>query len=119
MNVLPRAAEDEIRLPAVRLLPAVVGRIELVDVDDEELRHTIGSQREQLELLGTRIRQLMATNQELTLANKKTYQDLETAVRKVVPLRKQIDELQSLQETLQRYIRTKYERTFSMRKLRE
>ena len=51
-----------------------------VDVDDEELRQTIGAQRDQLELLGTRIRQLMATNQELTLANKKTRGGQESTV---------------------------------------
>ena len=61
----------------------------------------------------------MSSNQELGLTNKKTYEDMESAVRKIVPLRSQITDLQNLHESLERYIRQKYDRTFTVRKLKE
>jgi len=40
-------------------------------------------------------------------------------VKRVIPLRKQIEELDSLNEALQRYIRQTHDRTFTTRKLAE
>ena len=45
------------------------------------------------------------------------YKDMETAVRKLIPLRHQIDELQTLRETLTSYIRQKYDPMFTTKKL--
>jgi chromosome segregation ATPase len=87
------------------------------DATAEETRDVIAQQRQQLELLSTRIRQLAATKTELEEANKKTYSDLEASVRRLAPLRKQIEELDSLRDTLSAYIREKYDRTFTVRKL--
>ncbi len=87
------------------------------DASSEETRDVIAQQRQQLELLSTRIRQLAATKTELEEANKKTYADLEASVRRLAPLRKQIEELASLRDTLSAYIREKYDRTFTVRKL--
>ena len=83
----------------------------------DEARDVIAKQREQLGLLSTRIKQLTSTNRELDQNNKKIYEDLETAVRRVIPLRRQIEELETLQEALQRYIRQEHDRTFTMSKL--
>ena len=87
------------------------------DATVEETRDVIAQQRQQLELLSTRIRQLAATKTELEEANKKTYSDLEASVRRLAPLRKQIEELASLRDALSAYIREKYDRTFTVRKL--
>lgn len=76
-------------------------------------------QRSQLELLATRVRQLVGTNKDLNESNKKMYSNLEEAVKKVIPLRRQVEELENLQDTLQRFIRQKYDRTFTMRQLQE
>ena len=89
------------------------------EADETETGSTIRKQREQLQLLSTRIRQLAASNQEQVVANKKTYEDMEAAVRRIVPLRSQINDLQNLQESLERYIRQEHDRTFTMRKLNE
>ena len=87
------------------------------NASSEETRDIIAQQRQQLELLSTRIRQLAATKSELEEANKKTYSDLEVSVRRLIPLRKQLEELASLREALSHYIREKYDRTFTERKL--
>ncbi len=87
------------------------------DASSGETRDVIAQQRQQLELLSTRIRQLAATKTELEEANKKTYADLEASVRRLAPLRKQIEDLASLRDTLSAYIREKYDRTFTVRKL--
>ena len=84
-----------------------------------EMRETIGKQRQQLELLATRVRQLVDTNKDLNESNKKMYENMETAVKKVIPLRRQIDELENLSEALQRYMRHKHDRTFTLKKLQE
>lgn len=84
-----------------------------------DLRHTMSKQRDQLELLATRVRQLVSTNKDLNDSNKKMYSNLEEAVKKVIPLRRQIEELENLQDTLQKYIRSKFDRTFTMRQLKE
>ncbi len=89
------------------------------DETPAELRDLVVQQRSQLELLATRVRQLLGTNKELNESNKKMYSNLEEAVKKVIPLRRQIEELESLQDTLQRFIRQKYDRTFTMRQLQE
>lgn len=78
---------------------------------------TVSAQREQLELLSSRIRELINANKDLDESNKKMYRDLETAVRRVIPLRNQIEELESLRETLTNYIRTKYDRSFNIRNM--
>ena len=85
----------------------------------EDSRETIAAQRQQLELLSTRVKQLMSTNRELQETSKKTYSDLEQAVRRLMPLRKQIEDLEHLRDALSAYIREKYDRSFSTRKLDE
>ena len=89
------------------------------EVTAEDARETIGAQRQQLELLSTRVKQLMSTNRELQDTSKKTYTDLEQAVRRLMPLRKQIEDLEHLRDALSAYIREKYDRSFSTRKLDE
>ena len=81
------------------------------------LRDTIGEQYKQLELLATRVKQLVSTNKDLNDSNRKMYEKLEEAVKKMIPLRRQIEELEKLQDTLQRFIREKYDRTFTIKKL--
>ena len=87
------------------------------DASSQDVRDVISQQRQQLELLSTRIRQLGATKAELEAANKKTYADLEASVRRLIPLRKQLEELASLRDALSQYIREKYDRTFTVSKL--
>jgi chromosome segregation ATPase len=93
------------------------------DKEDEEtlagLRHTIGKQRQQLDLLATRVKQLVTTNKELNEANAKMYEKLEKSVNRLIPLRRQIEELEHVQDALQRYVRQKYERTFTLKNLQE
>lgn len=93
------------------------------DEQDEEtlvgLRHTIGKQRQQLDLLATRVKQLVTTNKELNEANAKMYEKLEESVKRLIPLRRQIEELEHVQDALQRYVRQKYERTFTLKSLQE
>jgi chromosome segregation ATPase len=81
------------------------------------LKDTIVTQRSQLELLATRVRQLVSTNKELNESNKKMYENLEAAVKKVIPLHRRIEEQVNLQDALQKLIRQKYDRTFTMRQL--
>ncbi|MFH1567240.1 MAG: hypothetical protein ABIL09_04510 [Gemmatimonadota bacterium] len=88
-------------------------------VGSAEAREVIAKQRQQLDLLSTRIKQLTSSKNELDQNNKKIYADLEAAVRRVIPLRRQIEELENLQEALQRYIRQKHDRTFTVSKLKE
>lgn len=83
----------------------------------QEALQVIAAQRKQLSLLSTRVRQLIATNQDLDKSNRKTYSDLEDAVRRMNPLRQQVEQLQSLQEALERYIRQTHDRTFTVDKL--
>ncbi|MFT5086357.1 MAG: chromosome segregation ATPase [Candidatus Latescibacterota bacterium] len=75
------------------------------------------AQSEQLRLLSGRIKELQDSNRTLNESNQKTYRDLDTAIKRIIPLRKQIEELESLRDTLTNYIRQKYDRTFTMRKL--
>ena len=84
-----------------------------------DVQETVNAQREQLELLSSRVRELINTNQDLDESNKKMYRDLETAVRRVIPLRDQVEELESLRDALTNYIRTKYDRAFTNRSLSE
>ena len=86
---------------------------------DEGSREVITTQRSQLGLLSTRVRELMSTNKELNESNLKKDKDLDSIVRRINPLRKQIQDLETLQETLLRYIRRKYDRTFIISKLKE
>ena len=88
-------------------------------ITPEDSRETIAAQRQQLELLSTRVKQLLSTNRELNDTNKKTFSDLEQAVRRLVPLRKQIEDLEHLRDAISAYIREKYDRTFTTRKLDE
>ena len=85
--------------------------------DSVELRDTVATQRQQLEMLATRVVQLQNSNVELNESNKKMYGDLESSVRRLIPLRRQIEELEALQDALQRYIREKHDRSFTMKKL--
>ena len=89
------------------------------EISAEDARDTIGKQRQQLELLSTRVKQLMSTNNELQDTNKKTYVDLEQAVRRLMPLRKQIEDLEHLSDAISAYIREKHDRSFTTRKLSE
>lgn len=82
-----------------------------------EAMEVIATQRRQLNLLSTRVKQLIATNQDLDQSNRKTYSDLENAVRRMNPLRQQVEQLQSLQEALERYVRQTHDRTFTVGKL--
>jgi TolA-binding protein len=75
------------------------------------------AQSEQLRLLSGRIKELQDSNRTLNESNQKTYRDLDSAIKRIIPLRKQIEELESLRDTLTNYIRQKYDRTFTMRKL--
>lgn len=84
----------------------------------ENTDELIATQRHQLELLKSRITELSNTNKNLGLSNSKMYKDLEGAVQRLIPLRRQIAELENLRETLCRYIREKHERTFTIRKLK-
>ena len=88
---------------------------------DEEtpagLKDTILRQRDQLELLATRVRQLVSTNKELNESNKKMFENLEAAVKKIIPLHRRIEEQENLQDALQKLIRQKYDRTFTMRQM--
>ena len=63
--------------------------------------------------------QLVDTNKDLNESNTKMYENMEAAVKKVIPLRRQIDELENLSEALQRYLRHKHDRTFHLKKLQE
>ncbi len=47
------------------------------------------------------------------------YRDMETAVRRVIPLRNQVEELESLREALTNYIRARHDRAFTIKKLGE
>jgi chromosome segregation ATPase len=106
-------------------LESLRGELESYQVEQErdkaaggaESHELIVKQREQLDLLSTRIRQLVSSNQGLNESNKKMYENLEQAVKRVIPLRKQIEDLDSLNEALQRYIRQTHDRTFTTKKL--
>lgn len=84
---------------------------------DEHADKVIATQRHQLELLKSRITELSNTNKNLTQNNAKMYGDLELAVKRLVPLRQEIENLEKLRDVLCQYIRGKYERTFSLKKL--
>jgi uncharacterized protein Yka (UPF0111/DUF47 family) len=88
-------------------------------VHDGASQEIITKQRDQLALLSTRIRELMSSNKELNESYQKRDKDLEQIVRRINPLRQQIQELETLQDTLLRYIRRKYDRTFILSKLKE
>jgi len=59
----------------------------------------------------------VSTNKELNESNKKMYENLEAAVKKVIPLHRRIEEQENLQDALQKLIRQKYDRTFTMRQM--
>jgi len=82
-----------------------------------EALEVIATQRRQLNLLSTRVKQLIAANQDLDESNRKTYSDLADAVRRMNPLRQQVEQLQTLQEALERYIRQTHDSTFTVDKL--
>ena len=89
------------------------------DVHDASSQDIITKQREQLALLSTRIRELMSSNKELNESYQSRDKDLEQIIRRINPLRQQIQDLETLQDTLLRYIRGKYDRTFILSKLKE
>ncbi|MEW6752765.1 MAG: hypothetical protein AB1505_17570 [Candidatus Latescibacterota bacterium] len=84
---------------------------------DDNAATLIQAQRHQLDLLGARITELSNTNKNLSASNARIYKDMEAAVKRLVPLRRQLEELESLRDTLCRYIREKHDRTFTLRKL--
>ena len=50
-------------------------------------------------------KQLQSWNKELQGSNHKMYKDLDTAVKRIIPLRGQIEELENLRDALSSYIR--------------
>ena len=83
----------------------------------EEHSAVLTTQREQLRMLSGRIQELQENNRSLNESNQKMYRDLDKAVKRIIPLRNQIEELESLRDTLTNYVRQKYDRTFSISKL--
>ena len=79
----------------------------------------MSTQREQLLLLSERIKDLQTSNKELQGSNHKTFKDLDTAIKRLITMRGQIEELENLREALSSYIRNKYDRTFTIRKMQE
>ena len=53
----------------------------------------VATQRDQLQLLSNRVKVLQSSNKELQGSNDKMYMDLDTAVKRLIPLRSQIEEL--------------------------
>ena len=84
---------------------------------DEETEEIIRAQREQLQFLAGRIKDLLSSNKSLQHANQNMYTELEAAVHKLMPLRRQIKDLQKSREALDAYIREKHDRTFTLKKL--
>ena len=84
---------------------------------DENAPQVIAAQRHQLELLTSRITELSNSNKNLSLSHDKMYKDMELAVKKLIPLRRQIEELETLRDTITRYVREKHDRGFSIKKL--
>ena len=84
---------------------------------DENAPQVIAAQRHQLELLTSRITELSNSNKNLTLSHDKMYKDMELAVKKLIPLRRQIEELEALRDTITRYVREKHDRGFTIKKL--
>lgn len=84
---------------------------------DEVNSVVLTAQREQLRLLSGRIKELQDSNRTLNESNQKMYRDLDLAVKRIVPLRKQIEELESLRDALTNFVRQKYDRNFTIRKL--
>jgi chromosome segregation ATPase len=84
---------------------------------DENAPQVIAAQRHQLELLTSRITELSNSNKNLSLSHDKMYKDMELAVKKLIPLRRQIEELESLRDTITRYVREKHDRGFTIKKL--
>ena len=84
---------------------------------DENAPQVIAAQRHQLELLTSRITELSNSNKNLSLSHDKMYKDMELAVKKLIPLRRQIEELESLRDAITRHVREKYDRGFTIKKL--
>ncbi len=84
---------------------------------DEETENVIQTQRDQLQLLAGRMKDMIASNKSLQHANQNMYTELEAAMHKLMPLRRQIEDLQKNREALEQYIREKHDRTFTLKKL--
>ena len=84
---------------------------------DEETENIIQTQRDQLQLLAGRMKDMIASNKSLQHANQNMYTELEAAMHKLMPLRRQIEDLQKNREALEQYIREKHDRTFTLKKL--
>ena len=84
---------------------------------DEETENVIQAQRDQLQLLAGRIKDMLSSNKSLQHANQNMYTELESAMHKLMPLRRQIEDLQKSREALEQYIREKHDRTFTLKKL--
>ena len=83
----------------------------------EETEEIIRAQQEQLQLLAGRIKDMWSSNKSLQHANQNMYTELEAAVHKLMPLRRQIEDLQKSRKALDAYIREKHDRTFTLKKL--
>ena len=59
-----------------------------------EYLKVVATQRDQLQLLSNRVKVLQSSNKELQGSNDKMYMDLDTAVKRLIPLRSQIEELE-------------------------
>ena len=84
---------------------------------DEETENVIQAQRDQLQLLAGRIKDMLSSNKSLQHANQNMYTELESAMHKLMPLRRQIEDLQKSREALEQYIREKHDCTFTLKKL--
>ena len=84
----------------------------------EHLR-VVATQRDQLQLLSNRVKLLQSSNKELQGSNDKMYKDLDTAVKRLIPLRNQIEELEALRDALDSFIRNNHDRNFSIHNIQE
>ena len=79
----------------------------------------VATQRDQLQLLSNRVKLLQSSNKELQGSNDKMYKDLDTAVKRLIPLRNQIEELEALRDALDSFIRNNHDRNFSIHNIQE
>jgi len=79
----------------------------------------VATQRDQLQLLSNRVKLLQSSNKELQGSNDKMYKDLDTAVKRLIPLRNQIEELEALRDALDSFIRNNHDRNFSIHNIQK
>ena len=85
---------------------------------DSKSAGVIASQRQQLELLSKRIRELNSTNEKLDGTIKKLQRAHAAALKETKVLKAYIREFETLRDTLVIYIRERYDRQFTMGSLR-